>query len=103
MNNTSNDTIAAISTPPGEGGIGIVRLSGKDAFAIADAIFDPASKTKPSSCKTHTVHYGYIAPPDRGERIDEVLLTVMRSPNTYTAEDVVEISCHGGMMPLKRG
>ncbi len=101
MQNTiyDNDTIAAISTPLGEGGIGIVRISGKEAFKIADKVFVPSSGVKPSSCSNATVHHGFI---DKGgEVVDEVLLTVMKSPRTYTAEDIIEISCHGGRTPLK--
>ncbi|HNX91350.1 MAG TPA: tRNA uridine-5-carboxymethylaminomethyl(34) synthesis GTPase MnmE, partial [Candidatus Omnitrophota bacterium] len=94
------DTITAISTPMGKGGIGIIRLSGNKAFSIADAIFVPGKKNKPSECPTHTVHHGYIIDPN-GDIIDEVLLTVMKAPSTYTTEDMVEINCHGGAMPLK--
>ncbi len=114
------DTIAAVSTPIGEGGIGIVRLSGKDALKIADRIFKSGDKKKPSSFKTYTVHYGWIIDrrqkaedrrqknlssdicPLNSEIIDEVILTVMRSPKSYTKEDVVEINCHSGIVPLKR-
>lgn len=98
----NNDTIAAISTPLGEGGIGIVRLSGGKSFVIADTIFSPLKGKKPSFCASHTMHYGYIKEPGRGEIIDEVLLTVMRAPSTYTAEDIVEINCHGGIELLKK-
>ena len=94
-----NDTIAAISTPTGAGGIGIVRLSGKDALAIADRIFAAKRKTLPSQFSSHTVHYGWIK--DGEEVLDEVLLTVMRAPHSYTTEDIVEISCHGGTVSLK--
>ena len=92
------DTIAAISTPTGTGGIGIVRLSGKDAIAIADRIFVAKNKGKPSGYATHTVHYGWVQDEDI---LDEVLLSVMRSPQSYTTEDIVEISCHGGTVSLK--
>jgi len=95
-----DDTIAAISTPMGEGGIGIVRLSGPQALRIADAIFRAKDGAKLSKAKTFTVHYGHVV--DNAEIIDEVLLTVMRAPKTYTKEDVVEINCHGGMQALKR-
>ena len=93
-----DDTIAAISTPPGEGGIGIVRLSGPDAIAIADTVFVPAGGHAPALAEvpTHTLHYGHITANDR--RLDEVLVSVMRSPRTYTREDVVEINCHGGIV-----
>ena len=101
MQNTiyENDTIAAVSTPPGEGGIGIVRISGKEAFKIADKVFVSSGGAKPSSYSNATVHHGFIN--KGGEVVDEVLLTVMKSPRTYTAEDIIEISCHGGRTPLK--
>ena len=102
-NQTKNiDTIAAIATPMGEGGIGIVRLSGKDSVKIAGNIFTSPKKTNISDSLKRTVHYGYIKNPSGGDIIDEVLLTVMRSPMTYTSEDVVEINCHGGAIPLKK-
>lgn len=87
-------TIAAISTPLGMGGIAVIRVSGDDAVKIADKVF--YGKEKLSDCATHTVHYGFIKN-DRGEKVDEVLATVMRAPKTFTREDVVEISTHGGM------
>ncbi len=97
-----NDTIVAISTPVGQGGIGVVRLSGKKALSIADRIFAHKGKDKPSRFKTHTVHFGWVVKhKPKEEIVDEVLLTVMRAPKTYTAEDVVEISCHSGVMPLR--
>ncbi|MGD2279044.1 MAG: tRNA uridine-5-carboxymethylaminomethyl(34) synthesis GTPase MnmE [Candidatus Omnitrophota bacterium] len=102
MMNNKKDTIAAISTPPGEGGIGIVRLSGKDSLAIADRIFSSPGEKKLASCPSHSVRYGYIRVPGKREIVDEVLVTVMRAPRTYTMEDVVEISCHGGGMPLRK-
>jgi tRNA modification GTPase len=95
------DTIAAIATPLGEGGLAVIRLSGPNALAVADRCFAPAGRTslKPSAATTHTVHYGRIV---RGGRsVDEVLLTVMRAPRTLTREDVVEIACHGGLLPAK--
>jgi len=95
----SEDTIAAVSTPQGEGGVGIVRLSGPDAFRIAERLFVP-----PGECalKSHRMHYGHIVDPATGERVDEVLLSPMRAPKTYTREDVVEINCHGGLVPVRR-
>jgi tRNA modification GTPase len=110
MNNAGlDDTIAAISTPIGEGGIGIVRLSGKDSLKLADKIFLSRGKKKPSGFKTYTVHYGYIIENLQGRAskkeqniIDEVILTVMRAPRSYTKEDVVEINCHSGIVPLKK-
>ncbi|HEX68270.1 MAG TPA: tRNA uridine-5-carboxymethylaminomethyl(34) synthesis GTPase MnmE [bacterium] len=92
------DTIAAISTPLGEGGIGIVRISGPKSLEIADRLF--RGKIKPSQAPTYTTHYGKIV--HKGEVIDEVILTVMRAPKSYTREDVVEINCHGGIFPLRK-
>lgn len=96
------DTIAAISTPLGEGGIGIIRISGKDAIKIADKIFHSPKGLKLADVKTHTIHYGFIVNPQTGEKIDEVLVTVMRAPHTYTREDTVEINCHAGYITLKK-
>ncbi|MBN2831463.1 MAG: tRNA uridine-5-carboxymethylaminomethyl(34) synthesis GTPase MnmE [Candidatus Omnitrophica bacterium] len=93
------DTIAAISTPVGEGGIGIVRISGKGAVGIVDKIFVSPAADKPSFFKTHTTHYGKII--ESGKVIDEVILTVMLAPKTYTREDIVEINCHGGVVALR--
>ncbi|MDI6800940.1 MAG: tRNA uridine-5-carboxymethylaminomethyl(34) synthesis GTPase MnmE [Thermodesulfovibrionales bacterium] len=99
--NFLDDTIAAISTPIGEGGIGIVRLSGKNAISIADKIFSSQKSKKLKDAKSHTIVYGFINNPETGERIDEVLVSVMKAPHTYTKEDVVEINCHGGALPLR--
>lgn len=96
------DTIAAISTPLGEGGIGIVRISGDDAFEIAEKIFVSVMRSPLKEFASHTIHYGHIIQPNTGEIIDEVLLTIMRKPRTYTREDIVEINCHGGFVPLQR-
>lgn len=95
------DTICAVSTPPGEGGIGIIRVSGKDAITIASAVFKSKNGKKLSPEDSHTLHYGHVVGPD-GEIVDEVLVSLMRAPATYTREDVVEINCHGGMAPLSR-
>jgi len=96
-----SDTIAAISTPLGQGGIGIVRLSGEKALHIADRIFKPGRGDQlPSTLPTHTVHYGRVV--DGDEVVDEALLTLMHAPRSYTREDVVEMSCHGGMVALRR-
>ncbi|MGB9602075.1 MAG: tRNA uridine-5-carboxymethylaminomethyl(34) synthesis GTPase MnmE [Verrucomicrobiia bacterium] len=98
--NLLNDTIAAISTPIGEGGLAIVRLSGPDSLRIADECFRPAAKNIiPSAVPSHTVHYGHIV--RNGETVDEVMLTVLRKPKTFTREDMLEISCHGGILPAK--
>lgn len=96
------DTIAAISTPLGEGGIGIVRMSGPDAIMIAGGLFRSPKGKKIANARTHTILYGDIVDPVTTNVIDEVLISVMRAPNTYTKEDVVEINCHGGMLPLRR-
>lgn len=95
------DTIAAIATAMSNSGIGIVRISGEEAFEVADRIFHPKKGTKKvSEMQSHTVHYGYIK--DGDEVVDEVLLLVMRGPKTYTCEDVVEIDCHGGVLVMKK-
>ncbi len=90
------ETIAAISTPPGEGGIGIVRLSGDESLEIAEKVYKLGSKVL-SEQPSHTIHYGNIYHPQTNEKIDEVLVTVMRAPKTYTREDIVEINTHGGV------
>ncbi|MFY9426553.1 MAG: tRNA uridine-5-carboxymethylaminomethyl(34) synthesis GTPase MnmE [Caldicoprobacterales bacterium] len=92
------DTIAAIATPPGEGGIGIVRISGSKALDIAREIFIFVSK-KNKNFKDRYMHYGKVVDSE-GSIIDEVLLVYMKGPRSYTAEDVVEIHCHGGIIPL---
>jgi tRNA modification GTPase len=99
---TSNldDTIAAIATPLGQAGLGIVRISGPNSFKIADKIFQGI--LRPSEAKSHTVHYGKIIDPRSDEILDEVLISVMRSPQTYSAEDTVEITCHGGVLVLQK-
>jgi tRNA modification GTPase len=98
---TLDDTIAAIATPLGEGGLAVVRLSGPQALAIADKSFLPVGKNslKPSAATTHTIHYGKIV--RQGRSVDEVLLAVLRAPRTFTCEDTVEITCHGGLLPAK--
>jgi tRNA modification GTPase len=96
------DTICAVSTAPGEGGIGIIRVSGRDAVLIASGIFRPAAESGPAPGASHTLRYGHIVDPATGGLVDEVLMSVMRAPATYTREDVVEINCHGGMVPLWR-
>ena len=102
MKKTHNETIAAIATPLGEGGIGIVRLSGEKAFDIAGEIFSPFKGGGIPLVDSHTVHYGCIKTQGSEEIVDEALVTVMRAPKSYTTEDMVEINCHGGSMPLKR-
>ncbi len=94
------DTIAAVSTPYGVGGIGIVRISGPGSERIARTLFRP--KKPRDEFKSHTLHYGHILPPGAEAPIDEVLLAWMRAPNTYTREDMVEIHCHGGPLAVSR-
>lgn len=96
------DTICAVSTPPGDGGIGIIRVSGSNAVEIASRLFRSAKDGDLGSATTHTVRYGHIIDPASDATVDEVLVSVMRGPATYTREDVVEINCHGGMAPLMR-
>lgn len=96
------DTIAAVATPPGEGGIGIVRLSGSDAVAIASKIFKTRQGPHFSASRSHTLRLGVIIDPETGETVDEVLACIMRAPHSYTAEDVVEINCHGGALAVAR-
>ena len=99
-----NDTIAAISTPIGESGIGIVRISGPKALEIAQEVFRDKNlnKTKIKNFFSHTVHYGFVIDPESGEKIDEVILVLMKKPQTYTREDTVEFNCHGGILSLRK-
>ncbi|WP_338553772.1 tRNA uridine-5-carboxymethylaminomethyl(34) synthesis GTPase MnmE [Paenibacillus sp. KS-LC4] len=94
------DTIAAISTAVGEGGIAIIRISGPNAIAGTAALFQ--SRTDLREADSHTVHYGHIVHPATGEQIEEVLVTLMRGPRSFTAEDVVEINAHGGVVAVKK-
>jgi len=96
----SDDTIAAISTPPGRGGIGVVRLSGAASLEITTAIFHPKSEAQLQT--PNRAHFGRLIDPATGETVDEVILTSFRSPHSYTGEDVVEISCHGSPIILGR-
>jgi len=95
-----NDTIAAISTPPGENGIGIIRVSGPSSLDIADKIFRGKNPKLPSAFANYSLRYGHIH--DENRVIDEVLLSVMHRPFTYTCEDIIEINCHSGMECLKQ-
>src|SRR5207249_6320932 len=95
MNNGPADTIAAISTPPGEGAIALVRISGANAIAVADKIF--RGKEGPSRFASHVQHFGEIFN-GANRLIDQVMLSVHRAPASYTGEDLVEISCHGGTL-----
>ena len=95
------DTIAAIATAMSPSGIGIIRISGEDAFSVIDRIYRSKNgKKKLSDCESHTIHYGYIY--DGEEVIDEVMVLLMRGPKSYTAEDTIEIDCHGGVYVMKR-
>ena len=96
-----DETIAAIATPLGEGGLAVVRISGPQALGVADHCFSPLGKSsqKPSAAASHTIQYGRIV--RAGKTVDEVLLAVLRAPRTYTGEDTVEITCHGGILPAK--
>lgn len=101
-NRMRTDTIAAIATGMSNSGIGIVRISGEEAFAVIERIYrDKEGKKRPlGQLKSHTVHYGYIY--DGEEKLDEVLVLIMKGPHSYTAEDTVEIDCHGGILMVKR-
>ena len=93
-------TIAAIATGMTGAGIGIVRISGDNAIAVADKIFEAKSGIKLSDAKTHTIHYGHIV--SDGQVLDEVLVSVMKGPHSYTGEDTAEINCHGGLFVVKK-
>ncbi len=95
-----NTTIAAIATPHGTGGISVIRVSGPDSISICDKIFKAKSKKTLSDAKTHTIHYGNVVLDEK--IIDEVLVSVMRAPNTFTREDTVEINCHGGLVVTEK-
>ena len=95
------ETIAAIASAMTNSGIGIIRISGEDAFDVIDKIYRPQKGNKLlSQCKSHTIHYGHIC--DEDEIIDEVMVLLMRAPNSYTREDTVEIDCHGGTLVMRR-
>ncbi len=95
------DTIAAISTPPGEGAISIVRLSGEEALPIAAKVFRSGQKNL-QTVPSHTIHYGHLIDPDKEQLVDEVMVSVMKAPKTFTREDVVEINCHGGIVVVNQ-
>ncbi len=96
-----SDTIAAVATAMSPSGIGIIRLSGDESLEIIDKIYrSKLNKKKISECDSHTIHYGYIY--DGEEMIDEVMVLLMKAPNTYTKEDTIEIDCHGGVFVMKR-
>ena len=99
-----NATIAAIATPPGEGGIGVVRISGPDAAQVASRIFRKAGRRREvdlHQVESHRLLFGTVVDPATGDTVDEVLLAWMAGPHTYTREDTVELSCHGGPVPLQ--
>jgi tRNA modification GTPase len=101
VNQEREKTIAAISTPVGTGAIAVIRMTGPDAIEIADRVFVSPRKKKAASCPAHKALYGWVQT-IKGEQLDEVLLLVMRAPHTFTGEDTVEISCHGGMYICRR-
>ncbi|MDQ6693355.1 MAG: tRNA uridine-5-carboxymethylaminomethyl(34) synthesis GTPase MnmE [Chloroflexota bacterium] len=98
-----SDTIVAVGTPSGEGGIGVVRMSGALSSSILARIFQPPSGIclNAEAISSHMLMYGFVIDPASGERSDEVMVVLMRAPRSYTREDVVEISCHGGPVPLQ--
>ena len=97
----NSDTIAAIATGMTNSGIGIIRISGSESFAVAEKFFLPANKNiKIKDAESHTIHYGFIK--DGEETVDEVMVSVMKSPRSFTTEDTVEINCHGGMLVMNR-
>jgi tRNA modification GTPase len=97
--NNQEETIAAISTPPGAGGIGIIRISGEGALSLLKVIFQPKDPSCPY--RSHQLYYGHIRQPDQGKILDEVLAVYMAAPHTYTREDVVEVHCHGSFLVLQ--
>ena len=100
--NMKTDTIAAISTAMTNSGIGIIRISGKDALSIAHSFFVNKRNEKClESFRSHTIHYGYIIDKD-DTYIDEVMVSVMKAPHSYTTEDIVEINCHGGVFIVQK-
>lgn len=94
-----NDTVAAIATAAGEGGIGVIRVSGDEAVAITDKIY--RGRKKLSTLESHTINYGHIINVDSDDYVDEVLISIMKAPKSYTGEDCVEINCHGGSLVLR--
>ncbi|KRL38283.1 tRNA modification GTPase TrmE [Liquorilactobacillus uvarum DSM 19971] len=99
LTTTEFDTIAAISTPPGEGAISIVRLSGEEAILVAEKVFKGKNLSQVAS---HTINYGHIIDPKTKQEVDEVMVSVMRAPKTFTREDIIEINCHGGIVATNR-
>lgn len=99
---TWDDTIAAVATAVGSCGIGVIRISGPESFEVASRVFRGKSDAKVSEYASHTIHYGSCVDPKSGETIDQVLLSVFKSPSSYTGEDVAEISCHGGTVTMRK-
>lgn len=103
---TLDDTIAAISSPIGEGGIGIVKMSGPDVLSILQRIFSPSQMQDGAATDwrpvSHRLYHGHITDPRTQEMVDEVLVSYIKAPRTYTRQDVGEINCHGGIVPLRR-
>lgn len=97
-----DDTIAAIATPIGDGGIGVIRISGRNALSAAGEVFRPISGVPVPGLPTHTAHYGFIHDPITDEQIDDGVITLFRYPRSYTGDDAAEISCHGGIVPMRR-
>lgn len=100
VNDVETDTIAAISTPMGEGGIAIIRVSGSEAIPLVDRIFK--GKQPLLSVNSHTIHYGFLTEPVTNQKIEEVMVTVLKQPKTYTRENIVEVNCHGGILSSQR-
>ena len=96
-----DDTIAAIATAPGIGGIGIIRVSGPEACNVVNRIFHSQQSVPLGERQTRTIHYGHIVHPKTGKTLDEVIVVLMKGPHSYTAEDVVEIQCHGGFVSVR--
>ncbi len=96
------DTIAAISTPMGEGAIAIVRISGDEAVEIADRLFRSPSGKRLVDSSSHTIHYGHLVDPSTDETVEEIMVSLMKSPKTFTREDVIELNCHGGLVSVNR-
>ncbi|TWJ47541.1 tRNA modification GTPase MnmE [Bacillus paralicheniformis] len=96
------DTIAAISTPMGEGAIAIVRMSGPEALAIADKVYKGPRGKRLGSVDSHTINYGHIVDPETEKVVEEVMVSVLKAPKTFTREDIVEINCHGGIVTVNQ-
>ena len=101
MADFQEDTIAAVATAMVPSGIGIVRISGKDAFSVVDKIYRGKKEKKLEDQKANTIHYGWIE--EEGQILDEVLVMLMKAPHSYTGENTVEIDCHGGILAVKKG